>query len=336
MDRRRLLGLLALGSPAVRGFLGGHWPLLPRAEAPSRHGLASPQQSAVEAVVLGIAQDGGVPQLNCFTGYCARVRAGAPRPRVSCVGLVDGDRRWLIDATPDMGDQVGALLAPDGRAIDAVADRTVPLHEYLAGIFLTHAHVGHYLGLAQLGKEVAAPHLLPVYCTPAMAAYLRTNAPWEALVRDERIDLREITPGQRVELTERLSVEPFAVVHRPEYSDTVGYIAHGPASRLLFVPDADVWDGWPEPFEQLLDRVDTALLDGSFYSLEELGHRVQADVPHPPVSVTVERLRERAGRPPVWFIHLNHTNPLLDPESRLHGQLPAGFAVASEGQRFAL
>lgn len=335
MDRRRLLTGLGLGAVTslARDRLGLANEPAPRA----RQRAAAARVQPPEAVVLGTAQDAGVPQVNCFTGHCARVRAGTvEQPLVACLGLVDRDRRWLIDATPDLVAQVGRLLAPEGRARPEVTGRTVPLHEHLHGIFLTHAHMGHYTGLAQLGKEGAAPSGVPVWCSPAMAAFLRTNAPWRALAEAGHIDLREVEPGSRVRLSDRLEVEPFAVVHRDEYADTRGYIVHGPDARLLYVPDADVWDGWAEPFESLLDRVDLALVDGSFWSHDELGHRAQGDIPHPPISRTIERLAERAGRPPVWFIHLNHTNPLWDRAAWEYGAIPEGFGVSTDGQRFPL
>ncbi len=129
---------------------------------------------------------------------------------------------------------------------------------------------------------------------------------------------------------------PFEVVHRPEYSDTLGYLIEGPSRRVLYVPDADVWDGWTTPFEDLLRRVDVALIDGSFFSHDELGHRPQGEVPHPPVIATLERYAGMPGRPEIRFIHLNHTNPLWDPAAPEHGKLPPGFALARTGERISL
>jgi pyrroloquinoline quinone biosynthesis protein B len=169
-----------------------------------------------------------------------------------------------------------------------------------------------------------------------MAAFLRASAPWDALVRNGNIELRPLEPGARVRLSPGIEVTPFSVVHRQEYSDTLGYLVHGRRANLMYVPDADTWSGWQVPFESILARADVALLDGSFYSADELGHRLQGDVPHPPVVDTVALLRVLPQRPPVWFVHLNHTNPLWDPESPLRRELPAGFGVATTGQRFAL
>lgn len=290
-------------------------------------------------VALGTAQDAGVPQINCFKDYCAVVRSGAVAPpRVACLGLVDHDtgHRFLIDATPDFSAQVGDLLAPDGVPLPAVAGATVQLQSHLHGVLLTHAHIGHYSGLVYLGKEVAAPRGLPVWASTAMGEFLRANAPWEALFRNGFADLRLAAAGVRIGLTPSLAVTPFQVVHRPEYSDTLGYLIHGPERTLMYVPDADLWDGWQVPFEQLLVQADVALIDGSFWSHQELGHRVQADIPHPPVSETIERLGSMRKRPQIWFIHLNHTNPLWDPEAPEHRSMPAGFGVARTGQRWDL
>ena len=134
----------------------------------------------VEAVVLGIAQDGGVPHLGCGQELCVRARRDpSARKLVASLGLVDhvSGRRFVIDATPDFAAQVDRL----GGFPDA--------------ILLTHAHVGHYLGLAQLGREVLGAKRVPVYCTASMADFLRKNGPWKRLVALENIEIHEVQPG---------------------------------------------------------------------------------------------------------------------------------------------
>ncbi|MFQ5745143.1 MAG: MBL fold metallo-hydrolase, partial [Acidobacteriota bacterium] len=324
---------------------------------------AEPLASAV-AVVLGTAQDAGVPQVNCFTDYCAVVRRGAaPPPRVASIGLVDplAGKRFLIDATPDFVAQVADLLAISIEAAgkgqveasssetsgyepaEALSTRsttlsgTVHLEDHLQGILLTHAHMGHYTGLVHCGREAAATHLLPVYASSVMSAFLRSNQPWASLIDHRNIRIIELQPGVPVTLTAQLSVTPLAVIHRQELSDTLGFLIKGPDRRLLYVPDADRWDGWPVPFAQWVEASDVALLDGSFYSAKELEHRPQSEVPHPPVAETVKRLSGSARRPEVWFTHLNHTNPLWDPHSQQRSAVEAaGLGVATTGQRLDL
>lgn len=295
--------------------------------------------ASAEAVVLGTAQDAGVPQINCFSENCTAVRSGRrTAPLVACIGLIDhlAGRRFLLDATPDIVAQVGALITPTGEAPVGLDSGTVPLHEILHGIFLTHAHMGHYTGLVHLGKEGAAPRRLPVFASRRMCDFLSVNAPWDALVKGDFIEPRPLTPGVRVQISPSLSITPFEVAHRAEYTDTLGYRVHGPRRTLMYVPDADVWDGWDTPFEDLLLASDIALIDGSFWSTDELGYRAQANVPHPPVSQTLERLRDADDLPEIRFVHLNHTNPLWDTASPLRRDLPPGFAVAETGQRLPL
>ena len=292
----------------------------PRASAPT--GAASPF-----AVVLGTSQDGGVPQANCFTGYCARVRSGeVASPRVASLGIVDpaAGARFLIDATPDFVAQVGDLVAlPQQSDQPSPRTGTLRLEDELQGILLTHAHMGHYTGLLHCGREAAATDHLPVYASTAMVRLLRTNQPFRTLIDEGRLDIREISIGTTLQLTANLGVVPFGVVHRAELTDTLGLLITGPSKSLLYIPDADSWAGWPVPFEDWLDRSDIAVLDGTFYSAEELGHRWQGEVPHPPVADTVETLSARArNRPAVWFTHLNHTNPLWEKNSAQPFRMP--------------
>ena len=264
-----------------------------------------------ELVVLGIAQDGGMPHPGCTKSPCMDVRAGTRRAeKVSSIGLVDrsSNAAYLIDATPDFPAQLNALTG--GRAPDA--------------IFLTHAHIGHYTGLMYLGKEAMATRDVPVYETERMLAMLRDNAPWSALVNDHRIEPRTLTPDQAVELPGGLKITPMLVPHRDEFSDTVGFLIDGPRSDVLFIPDIDKWEKWNRDIRGLANKVDVLLLDGTFSSMDELPGRDIADVPHPLMPET--RANLEGTKAALWFIHLNHSNQAI----------VDGKDVAREGQIFKL
>jgi pyrroloquinoline quinone biosynthesis protein B len=284
----------------------------------------------VRAIVLGIAQDGGVPQLGCKQDLCVAARRDpSKRERVACLGLVDEaeGRRFLIDATPDLASQVEALNA--GRP--GVA-RARPID----GILLTHAHIGHYSGLMYLGREVLSADHVPVYATPRMAKFLRENGPWSQLVALGNIELREIEIGRELQLTPSLAVTAIQVPHRDEFSDTVGYRVRGPRRSLLYVPDIDKWEKWDRRIEEEAGRADTALLDGTFADADELSGRSLAEVPHPLVEESVARLGAPGLRGRVFFIHLNHTNALLWDASRRAALAARGFGIARDGQGFGL
>jgi pyrroloquinoline quinone biosynthesis protein B len=262
-------------------------------------------------VVLGIAQDGGMPHPGCRRPPCSDVRAGKRKAeKVACLGLVDraGTAAYLFDATPDLPAQVHLLTG--GRPPD--------------GIFLTHAHMGHYTGLMYLGKEAWATTRIPVHGTRRMNEFLKANGPWSGLVGDGHIELRLLEPNRVVPLPGGIGVTPIPVPHRDEFSDTVGYLIDGPRARALFVPDTDRWEAWSRPIRDLVDTVDYALLDGTFSSPEEVGGRDISAIPHPMMSATRERLR--GTRAQLWFVHLNHTNPALT----------GAVDVAREGMTFSM
>ena len=255
----------------------------------------APERAGWTLVVLGIAQDGGMPHAGCTRSPCADARKGRRRPeRVASLGLRNASTglAYLIDATPDFPAQLHALTG--GRPPD--------------GIFLTHAHIGHYTGLMYLGKETMATHGVPVFCTERMAGFLRSNGPWSLLVSDGHIALREIEPDRAVDLG-GVKVTAMRVPHRDELSDTVGYRIDGPRASVLFVPDIDRWEKWDRDLGALANEVDLLLLDGTFASAAELLHRDITRVPHPLMSDTRARVRDRRAR--LQFIHLNHTNPAL-------------------------
>jgi pyrroloquinoline quinone biosynthesis protein B len=277
--------------------------------------------AAVQAVVLGIAQDGGVPHIGCTQALCVAARADpAKRQRVAALGLVDGDRRYLIDATPDIASQLETLNA--GRA---VADQRRPVD----GIFLTHAHIGHYTGLMYLGREALDADTVPVYATARMIRFLRENAPWSLLVANRNIALNLVTPGDEIAFG-NLRVTLMAVPHRDELTDTLAFRVRGPGGAVLYVPDVDKWERWDRKLEDEVKAAGVALLDGTFERADELPGRNMAEVPHPLVTDTLARLPE-ALRARVRFVHLNHTNRLLsDPAARASVEA-MGARVAKDG-----
>jgi len=251
-----------------------------------------------------------------------------------CLAIVDPTTRarWLIECTPDFKEQLHMLdeMAPvEGRP-------------GLNGIFLTHAHIGHYTGLIHLGHESMGANEVSVYAMPKMADFLEMNGPWDQLVRYENIRLHRIGGRVPVQLTREIRVIPFLVPHRQEYSEVVGYRIEGPNRTVLFIPDIDSWEEWDElghRIEGMLESVDLALLDGSFFANGEIPGRDMSDFPHPFISHSMQRMSSlpETQRDKVYFIHLNHTNPALDPNSEAAQAIrEAGFHVAVPLQRIDL
>ena len=242
-------------------------------------------------------------------------------------------RRHLIDATPDIRDQLEALPS-EAHAAGGGVDRAP-----VDSVLLTHAHIGHYLGLAQFGFEVLHTRGLTVRATPRMAGFLRDNAPWSQLVARREITLVETEPGVAYEIEPGIRVTPFLVPHRDEDSDTVGYKISGPQRTVLYVPDTDRWSSWSPSLLEALRGCDAALLDGTFFSAGELPGRDVRTIGHPLVTETMDLLeaRVRTREIAVYFTHFNHSNPLVDPAAPERAEVERrGFGIAVEGQRLPI
>jgi len=276
---------------------------------------------AIEAHLLGMAQDGGLPQPGCHCPNCEAARANpALRQMVVSLGLVDeaAGRAWMIDATPDFPVQYDALT----------------VRAPLAGILLTHAHIGHYPGLMYLGPEAMNARATPVYATPRMADFLRSNAPWSGLAAGGHIKLVEATPGVEFALSPDLRITPVPVPHRDEYSDTVAWLARGPERTLFYCPDIDHWRAFRPDLRSWLAGVDIALLDGTFFSPAELPGRDRSQIPHPLVAEAAQKLASATAK--TVFIHLNHTNPLWRPGPERTWLRARGFRIGATGERWRL
>ena len=298
-------------------------PILTTAQIKAPNGMQSQY-----ITVLGIAQDGGYPQAGCNAEHCLRHWRGEEAKRqVVSLGLTDqaSGQNWIFEATPDFTSQLQQLQKASGSA-------------NLSGIFLTHAHMGHYVGLLQLGREAMGAQGMPVYVMPKMKEFLENNAPWSQLVSLGNIKLILMEQDQPIQLTSNLRVTPLKVPHRDEFSETVGFRIETAEKSLLFIPDIDKWPLWDRDIRAEVARVDFALLDATFYEDGELPNRNMTEIPHPFVSETISLFSplSESEKRKVKFIHFNHTNPLIfeGPDREIVKNL--GFGVATEGERIEL
>jgi len=244
------------------------------------------------------------------------------------------EQRWLIDASPDLPDQVELARGHGGPAAD-VPGRP-PLFD---GIFLTHAHTGHYAGLVHLGREAYGAQTTALYTSPSMGRYLRSNGPWSLLFDAGHVQQFDLTPGQAMAMAPGISVTPIPVGHRGEFSDTLAFAIQGPQRRILYLPDIDRWDGDWADFANWLSAYDQVLVDGTFFDSHELPGRDMSKIPHPPIAATLDAIQSLplSERSKVIFFHLNHSNPVLDPRSpQTMRVLASGAQVAWDGMRIEL
>lgn len=280
--------------------------------------------------VLGIGQDAGIPQIGCDSPFCKKAWKDAKlRRMVSSIALINPDtnERWIFDATPDFPEQFQLLKEISGD-----------FSNNLTGIFLTHAHIGHYTGLMYFGRESMNSNGVKVYAMPRMKQMLETNAPWSQLVNIKNISLQPLENKERIQIGKDIYVQPFLVPHRDEFSETVGYKIISNNKSLIFIPDIDKWQKWSEKLEDIVRSNDYVLLDGTFYADGEI-NRPMSEVPHPFVSETVELLKNLPLREKnkVYFIHFNHSNPLVqDDKMSIKEVKSKGFNIAFEKQIFKL
>ena len=268
--------------------------------------------------------------MGCDSPFCQQAWKNAKlRQMVSSIALVNPSKkeRWIFDATPDLPAQFQLLK-----------EITSDFSNNLAGIFLTHAHIGHYTGLMYFGRESMNAKDVKVYAMPRMKTMLETNAPWSQLVSIKNIALQAIENKQNITIGKNIYVQPFLVPHRDEFSETVGYRITANKKSLVFIPDIDKWQKWSENLEDVVKSNDYVLIDGTFYADGEI-NRPMSEVPHPFVAETVELLKNLplSEKNKVYFIHFNHSNPLVQGDKLKIKQLKSkGFNITFQGQKFDL
>lgn len=289
-------------------------------------------REGVSIIVLGTVQDAGSPQLGCKKDCCKDLfEQPNYRRKVVSLGLVDSPnkKKYIFEASPDFVSQ--AELMTHYGFLD---DKEVP-----DGIFLTHAHIGHYTGLMYLGKEAMNSNEVPVYAMPKMKKFLTENGPWSQLVSAKNIVLNDLINETELDLTSNIKIIPFTVPHRDEFSETVGYKIIGPKKSALFIPDIDKWGKWEKDIIKEIAKVDYAFIDATFFDGEEINNRDISEIPHPFIIESMELFKDlsKEEKSKIYFFHFNHTNPVLVRNSaQALKVLDAGFNIAQYADTFIL
>lgn len=288
------------------------------------------KSSEILLKVLGTIQDGGIPHMGCSKECCSNYfLSKKSRIGVSSLGVsnLKHNTNYIIDATPNINFQLIDLIGN--------ADPSKKLN----GIFLTHAHMGHYAGLLNFGRESLNSKNIPLYLMPKFYNFILNNGPWNQLVELNNIKLNKIYNREKVILHNNLSFTPIQVPHRDEYSETVGYVIEGTNKKVLYIPDIDKWAKWEVSIVEMIKSVDYAFLDGTFFDEKEINNRDISEIPHPFIIESLKLFEGLDGseKSKVYFIHLNHTNPVLNSESSEYKKvISAGFNIAKTGMEFFL
>ena len=274
--------------------------------------------------ILGVVQDGGLPHLGSNKLCCENIEE---KRYVTSIMLINNENNesYLFDASPDINEQLNFM-----------GDR---IKKDLKGVFLTHAHIGHYTGLMYFGREALNSKSINVYAMPRMKKFLEQNGPWSQLVSLENISINQINSTSKIAIDQNVTIQPIEVPHRAEFSETVGYKIYGPNKTVLFIPDIDKWYLWEKSIIDEIKQVDYALIDATFYDSKEVNYRDLSEIPHPFVVESMELFDsiKDEEKNKIFFIHLNHTNPLLNRDSDQYKFVKSqGYNVAEEGMKLKL
>ena len=274
--------------------------------------------------ILGVVQDGGMPHLGNNKTCCENIKKDK---YVTSLMLMNNENNesFLFDASPDINKQLNFM-----------GDR---IKKDLKGIFLTHAHIGHYTGLMYFGREALNSKLVNVYAMPRMKKFLEENGPWSQLVSLQNISIIELSNESKISIDSNVIVQPVEVPHRAEFSETVGYKIYGPNKTALFIPDIDKWYLWEKSIIDENKLVDYAIIDATFYDSKEVNYRDISEIPHPFVTESMDLFDsiDIKEKNKIYFIHLNHTNPLINKDSDQYKLVRSkGYNVAEEGMKLNL
>ena len=277
--------------------------------------------------VLGTSQDGGYPHVGCNQVCCEFAWKNPKVKRLpSSLALINQkqNKYWLFDVTPEIKEQIYML------------DQ---FNCALSGVFVTHAHTGHYMGLTNFGLEIMNLENIPVYLMPRMRNYIENNSLFNQLIENKNIEISSIEDNLKISLGDNISVTPFEVPHRNELSETVGFNIKGNSKSVVYLPDIDSWDEFENQLLDLIKKNELLFLDGTFFSKDEIKNRDISKIPHPEISDTINRLSHLSvkDKKKIHFIHFNHTNSILKKDKKAYNKvLDSGFLISEEKQCFLI
>lgn len=297
----------------------------------------------MQVILLGTAAGGGFPQWNCWCPPCRIARSdparARPRTQSSLAVSADGRRWFLVNASPDVREQLARLPSYES-ASDTV--RRMPIE----GVVLTDAELDHSLGIALLREA----RRLALYATRAVTDTLEHDSRILPVTRAfAEVTVTELPLERPVALrladgsASGLTIEAFAVpgdpprfASREVAGHTVGLIVRDEeGASCAFVPGCGALD------DALLERLCSAslvLFDGTFWSGDELielgiSDRRAEEMGHLPMSGpggSLERLSE--CRAPVIYTHINNSNPVLIADSPQRAAVEGeGLAIGADG-----
>ena len=283
-------------------------------------------------ITLGTAQDGGYPHVGCFKECCLKARENIKYKRyISSIAIIDSSnqRFWIIDITPDFNEQL------------SIINKYVKNFSYpsFSGIFLTHAHIGHYAGLVNLGLEAMNLKNIPVYVFPRMKRFLSTNTIFKQLIVNKNIIIQDLNEDSKTILSNDILIKGFNVPHRNELSETVGYNIISNDSSIIYLPDIDSWTKWDNKIINLVKKNDILIVDVTFYTKKEILSRDITKIPHPSIKNSLKLLKglNKKDKNKIFFTHLNHTNPVLDSMSYEYKKIiTSGYNILKDKQIFKL
>lgn len=299
----------------------------------------------MQAIVLGSAAGGGVPQWNCRCPVCqlawnddGRVR---PRTQSSLAVSADGSDWLLVNASPDVRLQIT-------QTVD-LHPRIGLRHSPITAVLLTNGDVDHTAGLLTLRESQA----FRLYATAPVLTALAQNPIFHVLASDQVIR-KEVRLDQEFEPVAGLQVSVFAIPGKVplwletedpvigEKTDaTIGVLIDAAGRRLAYVPGCALVT---DELRERLAGVDALLFDGTVLYDDDLiragvGTKTGWRMGHVPMAGENGSIRALADIPigRRIFVHINNTNPVLIEDSDERRRVEeAGWTIAHDGLRIAL
>ncbi len=302
--------------------------------------------------LLGTAAGGGVPQWNCNCEHCRGLRQGIlhvrPRTQSSVALSADGQRWFLLNASPDIRQQIEAfppLTPPSGKTRGSA----------IAAIFLTDADLDHTLGLLHLREGLqriiyatsTVRHALTkgLALVPALQHYCTVD--WcEPATELTPLLYSDGSPSGLSYAAHVIAGHPplyMGTQATPQWGDRVGYrfVNEQTGGCLLYFPGLAQLD---ESVHKLLSPCDALLLDGTFWSEHEMekmgtGTQCASEMGHLPVGGPQGSLAQIAALliKHRIYVHINNTNPMLiEGSAEQRAVLEMGIEIGQDGLELTL
>jgi pyrroloquinoline quinone biosynthesis protein B len=270
--------------------------------------------------VLGAADDGGIPHLNCECKACTQARKNNEVDYPTSLRLTgtSADQTLIFEASAELRHTIENI--PDAFCI-------------------SHDYGGSTAGLFSLGNEVTGANSVKIYCSEEFGSLIRSGGLYDRLLTNNNLEIEPVQHGEDRQIA-YCDITFFELEFDHGKTNPLAYKISGAdevGNDLFYAPKIQNIESGN--ILEIIKEVDIALIDGHYWS--QAGETRAGHLPRniPRYMDVIDNNLDNTDEDgeletEIYFLNINHTNKVLHDHDRLKSIQERGYDICNEGQDF--